>query len=160
MSVEERSLRRWQGEDDRRVLVCRSLQMAGIKIDQIHETRDPLTWGLFVQLPSAVADLFATQREILVWATFHKNSPAAALQEALDLLRREQIRLSQDILIAICLNSSVAKEMTDATKHADITVAALPEAVLHNCRPHGSSELIDVLRPRLYGRDLYDHKLP
>lgn len=160
MSVEERSLRRWQGEDARRGLVCRSLQMAGIKIDQIHETGDPLTWGLFVQLSSATADLFATQREILVWATFRKNSPAAALQEALDLLRREEIRLSQDILIAVCLNSTVAKEMADATKHADITVAALPEALLHNCRPHGSGDLIDVLRPRLYGRDLYDHKLP
>jgi Protein tyrosine and serine/threonine kinase/Protein kinase domain len=160
MSVEEKFLRRWQAVDDRRALVCESLRAAGIEIDHIHETDDLLTWGLFVSLPQSMAELFATRREILVWATFKKSSPTRALQAAFDLLSRERVRLGRDVLITFCLNSTVARDLNDATKDVYTTVAALPESALHNCRPQGSTELIDLLRPRLYSRDLYDHKLP
>jgi hypothetical protein len=160
MSIGEKGLHRWQAADSRRTLVCRSLQSAGIELDYIHETSDPLVWGLFVHLPQSMAEVFATQREILVWATFRVNSTTAALQDAFNLLGRDQVRLSRDVLIVFCLNSSVAKELSDAAKEIETTVAVLPEAALYNCRPQGSAELIEILRPRLYSRDLYDHKLP
>jgi len=159
MSVEEQILRRWQAADPRRTLVCRSLQAAAVRIDHLHETDDPLVWGLFVRLPQSMAELFATQREILVWASFRQNSNAPALQEAFDLLGH-QVRLSRDVLVAFCLNSAVAKELSDAAKHMQTIVAVLPESALYNCAPQGNAELIDVLRPRLYSRDLYDHKPP
>lgn len=160
MSVGEKRLHRWQASDSRRTLVCRSLQWAGIEIDYIHETGDPLVWGLFVKLSQPMAEIFATRREILIWATFRVDSTTDALQDAFDLLGRDQVRLSKDILIVFCPNLSVAKELSDATKNIQTTVAVLPEAAVYNCRPQGNTELIDILRPRLYSRDLYDHKPP
>src|SRR5262245_58534392 len=122
MPVADKRLQRWQNADSRRTLVCRSLQKAGIEIDHIHVTPDPLVWGLFVELPQSMAEIFATRREILVWATFRPNSTSAALQDAFDLLGRDQVRLSRDILIVFCLNSSVAQELSNAAKEVQTTV--------------------------------------
>jgi hypothetical protein len=129
MSAEEQLLLRWQAADPRRTLVCRSLQAAGVRISRIHETDDPLIWGLFARLPQSMAELFATQRDILVWATFRQNGNTVALQEAFDLLAH-QVRLSRDVLIVFCLSPTVAKELSDAARHMQTIVAPLPEAAL------------------------------
>jgi serine/threonine-protein kinase len=160
ISVAEKSLQRWQATDSRRTLICRSLQSAGINIHHIHETSDPLIWGLFVQLPQSMAEMFATRREILVWGTFRSDATFETLQDAFDLLGHDQVRLSRDILIVFCANSSIAQELNNAAKDVETAVAVLTEAALYNCRPQGSTELVDLLRPNLYSRDLYDLKPP
>src|SRR5262249_16219203 len=156
----DRRLHRWQAADSRRAPVCRALQRGGIEIDYIHETEDQLVWGLFVQIPQAMAEIFCTRRGVLFWGHFRTNSTTAALHEAFALFGSEQVRLSREVLIVFCLNSAIVKELNDAAANVQTTVAVLPESALYNCRPQGSTELIDILRPRLYSRDLYDHKLP
>jgi hypothetical protein len=74
--------------------------------------------------------------------------------------QENKLRLSQDVFLFVCADRGGAAFVTEAIQHSDTTVVTVPEFQFNNCKPQGNVDLVDILRPQLFSRDLYDLKPP
>ena len=88
----------------------------------------------------------------------HTTADARGLSQAHEFLIRNQIRLAQDTLIIVTADPSGRTVLQDAASSIDARVIVLTAGALEACRPIGRRALIDVARPQLLARDLYDLK--
>ena len=160
MSVSRRALYRWAQESDGRQLVMEVLDEADIGIDYIHSSDDDRSWGLLLKLPSDLAEVIGTKREVLLWGTMHAVAQARDLEQARQYQQANSVRIAQDVLFFVTADFDGAAVLKEAAGHLSIAVVPLTLQNMRNFRPRGQGRFSDFARGQLYVRDLYDLRPP
>lgn len=122
---------RWIRRDPRRGLVTRALDAAGFVVQKVYEVPGTeRSWGLFLRLPAAVAEVFGTRREVLLWGSFEDRPGAEQIRSALRVLEEFTPQLSSDVVVFVAGEGAAHDEIAEAVQSTDIAVVVLSERQL------------------------------